>query len=119
MVASVHRALDRYNPTRVFRSVPVLDSHGFGTKASELQRLLQPIPHALRTGWTDSDQKSGIQTGGVETLSLADALSRVIPNANCRMSRNSPWTRLKAPGPGRFCFLISPAFATGDNNYLR
>src|SRR6476659_3624112 len=92
MVASVHRALDRYNPTRVFRSVPVLDSHGFGTKASELQRLLQPIPHSLRTGGADSDQKSGIQTGGVETLSLADALSRVIPNANCRMSRNSPWT---------------------------
>src|SRR5215469_14651030 len=73
-------------------SVIVLDRHGFRTQASELQRLLQPIPHALRPGGSDSDQKSGIHTGGVETLSLAGPLSWVIPNADCRLSRNSPWT---------------------------
>src|SRR6516164_1917169 len=90
VVPSLHRATDWNRSARILGSIIVLDSHGFRTKASELQRLLQPIPHALSAGGTDSDHKSGIQRRGVETLRLADALPWVIPDANCRMSRNSP-----------------------------
>src|SRR6516225_9783845 len=76
-------------------SVIVLDSHGFRAKASELQRLLQSIPHPLSAGGSDSDQSSEVQTGRVETLSLAVTLSWVIPDADCRMSTNSPGTGKK------------------------
>ena len=73
-------------------SVIFLDSHRFRAKASELQRLLQSIPNALSTGGSDSDQQPGVQTSGVERLSMAGTLSWIIRNADGRMSRNSPWT---------------------------
>src|SRR6516165_11475269 len=44
------------------------------------------------SGGTNTDSSSGIQTGGVETLSVANPLSWVIPNAN-RSDMNSPASR--------------------------
>src|SRR5262249_41390454 len=57
-----------------------------------VQDLLQPTSHAWRLEWHNADRNNRIQRFGSQILSMADALSRVIPNGDCRLSRNSPWT---------------------------
>jgi hypothetical protein len=41
--------------------------------------VLQPIPYALSAGGADSDQEPGVETSGVETLSLAGTLTNAQP----------------------------------------
>src|SRR5215468_9640509 len=89
-------------------SVIVLDSHGSRTKASELQRLLQSIPYALSAGGSDSDQEPGVQTTGVETLSLAGTLSWVIPNADCRMKQEFAMDKLVSLPLGEDQAMLDP-----------
>src|SRR5262249_33433312 len=63
-----------------------------GIKAIGVQRLLQPTSNSFGTEGTNTDRDSGIQRRGVERLSLGEALSRAIPDANRCMSTNSPCT---------------------------
>src|SRR5215831_14518633 len=92
MGASVHRAIDWNDSARVFGPVIVLDRDGFRDEAVCVPGLLQQTSNSLSTEGTNTGRRSGIQERGVETLSLAKALSRSISDANCCMSTNSPGT---------------------------
>ena len=92
LVPSVHRATDRNNPQRMFGPVVVLDGNGFRDETDRFQRLLQRVPLSCGAEGRNADRDSGIERRRAETLSLAETLPRLIPNTNCCMRTNSPWT---------------------------
>jgi hypothetical protein len=93
LVPSVRRATDRNNPQRMFGPVVVLDGNGFRDETDRFQRLLQRVPLSCGAEGRNADRDSGIERRRAETLSLAETLPRLIPNTNCCMRTNSPWTR--------------------------
>jgi hypothetical protein len=55
-----------------------------------------PLSH-LVAGGSDSYQNAGIHGRQCQILSLAETLSRFVPNTNGCMSTNSPWTGCARP----------------------
>src|SRR5689334_5095528 len=92
LVASIHRKIDRNDTSRMPGPAIVLDGDGFGTEIRKLQRLLQRTPNALGFEGTNTGRESWIQGCALKTLSLANTLSWLISDANCRVSTNSPGT---------------------------
>ena len=95
VVAPVYRTIDWNHASRVFGPDIVLDGNGSGIEIRTFPRLLQRTPNPLGIGRTNTDRESGIQGRAFETLSLADPLPRLIPDANGRMSTNSSGTELR------------------------
>src|SRR5215831_9838143 len=68
--------------------------------------LLQPTAHAWRPERENADRNTLMQRFGSPISSVADALSRVIPNVDCSLTGNSPCTRPHAGDQsGRFTFV--------------
>ena len=73
------------------RSSSVLDGGRFGDEAFRLQNLLQCIPFS-RITQPNADPNYRIQTGQSQLLQVAEALSRLIRDADRSMNSNSPRT---------------------------
>src|SRR5262249_37143502 len=73
------------------RSSSVLDGGRFGDEAFRLQNLLQYIPFS-RITQPNADPNYRIQTGQSQLLQVAEALSRLIRDADRSMNSNSPRT---------------------------
>src|SRR5215469_449005 len=61
-----------------------------------IRRLLQPVARSRRTRWSNAIRAvldNSIPTGGPSTLRLAIRLFRPLSHANCRVIRNSRWSR--------------------------
>ena len=70
----------------------VLDGGGSRIETVLVPDLLQQISRSRIAGGQDSDSESRIQADRFRTISLAETLSRFIPNANSCMNVNSPGT---------------------------
>src|SRR5262249_51097967 len=77
----------------------VMDSGRHRGEVVSLQNLLQRISGSRVARGPDSDQNARIRRRQFQMLSLAQTLSRFIPNTNGCMSTNSPCTR---PEPRSF-----------------
>src|SRR5882762_7493341 len=75
------------------RPSSVLDGGRSGIETVGLPELLQQIPSSCGAEGTDSDRNARIQGHELQIVSLAETLSRLVPNTNGRMSANSPRTR--------------------------
>ena len=62
---------------------------------TKLIAFRQWASNARRPGGENAGRNAGIPRRGVEALRLADALSRPISDANCRLSMDSPCSRGK------------------------
>src|SRR5262249_16027392 len=88
--------IDWNHSSRVSGPFIVLNGDRPGIEITKVQRLLQRTPNALGIGGTNTDRESWIQRRAIGKLSLANTLPRFIPDANCRMSTNSPGTGCSA-----------------------
>jgi hypothetical protein len=62
-------------------------------KLGTLREYYNEHPNALGFEGTNTGRESWIQSCALRTFSLANTLSRLISDANCRVSTNSPGTR--------------------------
>src|SRR5262249_34948670 len=76
----------------MFGPAAVLDDYRSATEASGLQNFLQWIPNPYVFERENSDRNAPIPRNRYQIVSLAEALSWSIPDANRGMSTNSPGT---------------------------
>src|SRR5262249_32715241 len=86
LVPSVHRAIDHHDPTRVLRPAAVLDHNRFGDETKRVQRLLQWSSYSCSAGRKDACRNPRFEGNTVHIVSMAKTLSRLIPDAHCRMN---------------------------------